>query len=175
MPSGPTRKDLTHLDSAGNVHMVDVGEKPPTRREALTRATVVMQPATLDAIESDEVGKGDVLAAARVAGIMAAKQTSFLIPLCHPLPIDAVEIELSPKREADRAAIEVNVTVRTQARTGVEMEALVAASIAALTIYDMCKAIDRAMIITDTHLVEKRGGKSGTFVHPRYEGDASVL
>ncbi len=142
--------------------MVDVAAKADTAREAIARGVVRMQPATLAMIVSGEAPKGDVLATARIAGIMAAKRTHELIPLCHPLMLTRVAVEIRPK-EAE-AAIEIEATVRTTGKTGVEMEALTAVSVAALTIYDMCKALDRAMRITDVRLVEKRGGKSGDIV-----------
>jgi cyclic pyranopterin monophosphate synthase len=151
---------LTHFDAAGHAHMVDVGGKPETERAATARARVVMQPATLRMIREGSAKKGDVLGVARLAGIMAAKRTAELIPLCHPLPISAVTLDLEPEGED---AVAIAATVRTTGRTGVEMEALVAASVAALTVYDMCKAVDRAMRIEAVRVVEKSGGKSGTF------------
>jgi cyclic pyranopterin phosphate synthase len=166
---------LTHLDESGQARMVDVGAKPETDRVAVARSAVELRPETLDLIESGGAPKGDVLAAARLAGIMAAKRTADLIPLCHTLPLTRVEVELRPGREGDRAWIEVLATAATHARTGVEMEALVAAAIAALTIYDMCKAVDRAMVVGETYLLEKRGGQSGLFRHPRHGGHAPVL
>ena len=141
--------------------MVDVSGKDETARSATARARIVMQPATLDLIARGEAKKGDVLGVARLAGIMAAKHTAGLIPLCHPLPITAVTVELTPDREA--SAVEIAATVRTTAKTGVEMEALTAATIAALTIYDMCKAVDRGMRIEAIRVVRKEGGKSGVF------------
>ncbi len=140
--------------------MVDISAKPVTDRVATAAARVVMQPATLAVILSGTAKKGDVLGTARLAGIMAAKRTADLIPLCHPLPITSVTLELA---EAEGAAIEISATVRTYGRTGVEMEALTAASVAALTVYDMCKAIDRFMRIESLRVVHKDGGKSGTF------------
>jgi cyclic pyranopterin monophosphate synthase len=151
---------LTHFDAAGHAHMVDVGGKPETDRAATARARVVMQPETLRMIREGSAKKGDVLGVARLAGIMAAKRTAELIPLCHPLPISAVTLDLEPEGED---AVAISATVRTTGRTGVEMEALVAASVAALTVYDMCKAVDRAMRIEAVRVVEKSGGKSGTF------------
>lgn len=151
---------LTHINEKGEARMVNVGDKPYTLREAVAAATVKMQPDTLAAIAKGEIAKGDVFATARIAGIMAAKNTSTLIPLCHPLPIDGVDVvleQLPPDRVGIRA------TVRTTYKTGVEMEALTAASVAALTIYDMCKAIDRGMEITGVCLLKKQGGKSGTY------------
>ncbi len=150
---------LTHLDSAGHARMVDVSAKAETAREATAKARITMRPETLALITSGTAPKGDVLAAARLAGIMAAKQTSSLIPLCHPLPVSAAEIVLTPTEDG----FEITATVRTTGRTGVEMEALTAASVAALTIYDMVKAVDRGMTITALRVVQKSGGKSGGF------------
>jgi cyclic pyranopterin monophosphate synthase len=151
---------FTHFDAAGNAVMVDVSAKPATDRTATARARVLMQPETLAMIRAGTAKKGDVLGVARIAGIMAAKRTPELIPLCHPLPINAVTLELSA--EAD--AVEIAATVRTTGQTGVEMEALTAASVAALTVYDMCKSVDRGMRIDALRLVHKAGGKSGEFV-----------
>ena len=151
---------LTHFDAAGDAAMVDISDKAVTEREATAAGRVVMQPATLDIIRAGTAKKGDVLGVARLAGIMAAKRTADLIPLCHPLPIAAVKIALTP---APPDAVEILATVRTTGRTGVEMEALTAASVAALTIYDMCKAIDRSMRIDAVRVVQKSGGKSGDF------------
>ena len=153
---------LTHLDRRGRARMVDVGDKQVTRREATARGEVKMKPATLRAIVSGKVPKGDVLAVARTAGILAAKRTHELIPLCHPLPITSVVVELEPDRR--RGAIAIEATVRVDGKTGVEMEALTAVAVAALTVYDMAKAIDRGMTIRRVQLVAKSGGKSGTFV-----------
>ncbi|MBI3570440.1 MAG: cyclic pyranopterin monophosphate synthase MoaC [Gammaproteobacteria bacterium] len=150
---------LTHLKPSGEAHMVDVGGKEVTVREAVAEGLIRMQPETLRLIIGGGHKKGDVLAVARVAGIMAAKKTAELIPLCHAIPLTAVEVELTP--DEARAAIYCRSTVRTQARTGVEMEALAAVEIALLTIYDMCKAVDRGMTLTDIGLVSKTGGKSG--------------
>ena len=152
---------FTHFDAAGNAAMVDVGAKPETDRAATARARVVMQPATLQMIVQGHAKKGDVLGVARLAGIMGAKRTADLIPLCHPLPVTAVTVDLTPDGED---AVEISATVRTTGRTGVEMEALTAASIAALTVYDMCKAVDRGMRIEALRVVAKSGGKSGDFV-----------
>ena len=153
--------DLTHFDDQGASRMVDVGAKPVTSRLARASGRVVMQPETLARIRQRGFAKGDVLEVARLAGIMAAKRTSDLIPLCHPLPLDAVMVNFTfPDDRTVDIAAEVHVT----AKTGVEMEALTAVSIAALTIYDMCKAIDRGMSIEQIHLEEKSGGKSGHFV-----------
>ena len=152
---------LSHLDAAGNAHMVDVSDKHVTARSAMAKAMVTMQPGTLALILEGKAKKGDVLATARIAGIMAAKKTHELIPLCHPLMITKVAVEFA----ADQASstIEVTATVKVEGKTGVEMEALTACSIACLTLYDMCKAVDRGMKITDLRLVEKSGGKSGPF------------
>ncbi len=152
---------LTHFDSDGNAVMVDVSGKSVTERVAVARGRIVMLPETLAMIRVGSHKKGDVLGVARLAGIMAAKRTSDLIPLCHPLPLDKVTLELACI-DAD-SAIEIEATVKVTGRTGVEMEALTAVSVAALTIYDMCKAVDRAMRIGDIRLVHKSGGKSGTF------------
>ena len=151
---------LTHFDAAGNAVMVDVGDKPVTNREATARAEVVMLPATLAMILAGQATKGDVFAVAQLAGIMAAKRTADLIPLCHPLPISAVTVDLLA---ASETTVEISATVRTTGRTGVEMEALTAASVAALTVYDMCKAVDRGMRIDNLRVVAKSGGKSGDF------------
>ena len=142
--------------------MVDVSPKAVTRREAVARGEVGMRPATLDRITAGDLPKGDVLAVARLAGVMAAKRTADLVPLCHPLPLTHVEVELTPDRRRGRVLIESRV--RVEARTGVEMEALTAVAIAALTLYDMCKAVDREMTIGPARLLEKSGGKSGHFV-----------
>lgn len=152
---------LTHFDSTGAAVMVDVSAKPETVREATAKARVVMQPSTLDLIARGEAAKGDVLGVARLAGIMAAKRTADLIPLCHPLPITSVTVDLSI--DPDASTVEIQATVRTTARTGVEMEALTAASVAALTVYDMCKAVDRGMRIEALRVTHKSGGKSGAF------------
>jgi cyclic pyranopterin phosphate synthase len=152
--------DLTHFDARGRAVMVDVGAKPETQREATARARITMQPATLALIRAGTAKKGDVLGTARLAGIMAAKRTAELIPLCHPLPLTAVTLDLTPSGED---AVEIEATVRTTGRTGVEMEALTAASIAALTVYDMVKAVDRGMRIEALRVVAKSGGKSGDF------------
>lgn len=151
--------EFTHLDDQGNARMVDVGEKSPTRREAVAAARVVMQPQTLALLASGSHKKGDVLAAARIAGIQAAKKTSDLIPLCHPLMLESVSVEFELLESLP--GVEIITTCRLSGKTGVEMEALTAASVAALTIYDMCKAVDRGMTIESVGLLEKRGGKSG--------------
>lgn len=155
---------LTHFDSKGAAHMVDVGEKDITSREATASATIRMAPETLKLIRDGDAKKGDVLGVARLAGIMAAKKTADLIPLCHPLSLSKVSIEFAIDEAA--STIEVQASCKLKGRTGVEMEALTAASIAALTIYDMCKAVDRGMVITDTRLLLKKGGKSGTYTAP---------
>ena len=149
---------LSHLDDRGGARMVDVSGKAVTTREAVAEGFVAMRPETLALIQEGGLPKGDVLAVARVAGIQAAKRTSELIPMCHPLPISAVAIALDP---VDDARLRVEATVRTEGRTGVEMEALTAVGVAALTVYDMCKAVDRGMRIEGVRLLEKRGGKSG--------------
>jgi cyclic pyranopterin phosphate synthase len=172
IPPSRTAGGLTHLDSRGRIRMVDVGGKAITRREAVARGHVAMAPATLDAIAGGTLRKGEALAAARIAAIMAAKRTQDLIPLCHQIPLDVVEVEFRPDRA--RSRLEIQARAVTQARTGVEMEALVAVSAAALTIYDMAKAIDRAMEIGAIRLVAKRGGRSGDFVRsgePRWTAD----
>jgi cyclic pyranopterin phosphate synthase len=153
---------LTHLDRRGRAHMVDVSAKPVTQREAVARGEVGMRPATVARISEGSLPKGDVLVLARVAGIMAAKRTAELIPLCHTLPLSQVDVELTPDPKGARVLIESRV--RVEARTGVEMEALTAVAVAGLTLYDMCKAVDREMTIGAIRLVEKRGGRSGTFV-----------
>src|SRR5579864_600480 len=153
---------FTHLDEAGRARMVDVSDKDVTRREATARAIVVMQPETARLIASGGVAKGDVLAVAQVAGVMAAKRTPDLIPLCHPLPISGVDMAF--ELDVEHAQLEIRATVRVTSRTGVEMEALTAVSVAALTVYDMCKAVDRGMTLTNIELLHKAGGKSGEFV-----------
>jgi len=155
---------LTHFDSAGQAHMVDVSAKPETRRIARASGSIEMQPATLSLIEKGEAGKGDVLGIARIAAIQAAKRTGELIPLCHPLPLTRVAVDFSIDRK--RTAITIETTAETVGRTGVEMEALTAAAIGLLTIYDMCKSVDRGMRIAGVHLLEKSGGKSGHWLRP---------
>jgi len=152
---------LTHFDAAGNAAMVDISDKDITSRTATARVQVIMQPETLRVVMAGTAKKGDVLGVARLAGIMGAKRTADLIPLCHPLPISAVTVDLTPDAAAN--AIDIEATVRTTGRTGVEMEALTAASIAALTVYDMCKAIDRGMRVEGLRVIHKAGGKSGEF------------
>ena len=154
--------DLSHVDAQGRARMVDISEKAETDRVAVAGARVVMKPETLARVQAGEIAKGDVLAAARLAGIMAAKRTSDLIPLCHPLALTSVEVVLACVPAT--SSVEITATCRLKGRTGVEMEALTAASVAALTIYDMCKAIDRGMTVTDLRLLRKSGGKSGDFV-----------
>jgi cyclic pyranopterin phosphate synthase len=152
---------LTHLDESGQARMVDVGAKDDTERLAVARGRITMRPATLDLVQGGTVKKGDVLTVAQVAGIQAAKRTHELIPMCHPLLLTHIVVELQPWRAAERAGIEIEATVRTRGKTGVEMEALTAASVAALTVYDMCKAVDRGMVIDEIFVVHKSGGKSG--------------
>jgi len=152
-------KPLTHLNQKGEAHIVDVGGKGITMRRAVARATLEAKRETIAAIAGGELKKGDALAVARIAGIMAAKKTSDLIPLCHPIALNKVEVDIT----ADGGLVTILATVETNDRTGVEMEAMTAASVAALTLYDMAKGIDRAMRITTVELVEKSGGKSGDF------------
>ena len=156
--------DLTHFDDSGNARMVDVGAKDVTERVAVAKATVLMQPATLNLIRDKKAVKGDVLTVAQLAGIMAAKKTPDLIPLCHPLALSSVEVTL--RLDEKRHAVDIEATCKLKGKTGVEMEALTAASVAALTVYDMCKAVDRGMVISEVKLVHKSGGKSGTFNAP---------
>jgi cyclic pyranopterin phosphate synthase len=153
--------DLTHFDDQGRAIMVDVAGKETTERFAEARGTVFMERATLDRILAGGVKKGDVLSVARLAGIMGAKRTPDLIPLCHPLALQSVAVDLIP--DPDRAAVDIVATCKVTGQTGVEMEALTAVAVAALTVYDMCKAIDRGMRIADIRLTHKSGGKSGTF------------
>lgn len=154
--------DLTHFDEKGQARMVDVGDKDITAREAVAQGEVFMKPSTLELIVTGQTKKGDVFAVARLAGIMAAKKTPDLIPLAHPLPLSSITVDFYPDMESARVRIEARVKVT--ARTGVEMEALTAVSVAALTIYDMCKAVDRGMTISGIRLMEKSGGRSGHFV-----------
>jgi cyclic pyranopterin phosphate synthase len=151
---------LTHLDEAGRAKMVDVGAKPITSRRAVASGVIRMKPATLALIAAGEVAKGDVLAVARVAGIMAAKKTGDLIPLCHPLGLDSVTVDLAP---AGPGTLKITATATVTGRTGIEMEALTAVSVAALTVYDMCKAVDKDMEIGEIRLDEKSGGRSGDY------------
>ena len=155
-------KRLTHLDEQGRARMVELGAKPETEREAVARGSIVMRPETLALIRRGGVEKGDVLATARLAGVMGAKQTPQLIPLCHPIPLTHVDVDFA--FDESRSAIDITATARATARTGVEMEAMTAVSVAALTIYDMAKAADRAMRIEAVRLVRKRGGRSGDIV-----------
>ncbi len=159
MAKSSARAGLTHVDEAGRVRMVDVGDKPVTAREALARGTITLSAEARRAVRSGAVKKGDPLQTARIAGIMAAKRTSELIPLCHPLPVTSVTVDLV----AIRTGFRIEARVRTTGQTGVEMEALTAVSVAALTIYDMLKAVDKGMVISDICLIEKRGGRSGTY------------
>ncbi|MBC8171362.1 MAG: cyclic pyranopterin monophosphate synthase MoaC [Anaerolineae bacterium] len=158
---------LTHLDETGRADMVDVGDKPDNERLAIAAGSVYMQPETLRLIQEGALKKGDVLTVARIAGIMAAKRTSELIPLCHPIPLTKIGVDL--EIDAEHHAIHITATARTTGKTGVEMEALTAVSIAALTIYDMAKAVDRGMRISDIRLLEKRGGVRGDYVAPSGE------
>jgi cyclic pyranopterin phosphate synthase len=153
--------ELSHFNAAGEAHMVDVGGTDATHRRAIAEGWIIMQPVTLEQIVAGWHFKGDVLGVARLAGIMAAKRTADLIPLCHPLALTRVVVDLEPV--AERSAVHCQSTVETQGRTGVEMEALTAVQIALLTVYDMCKAVDRSMIMTDIRLLEQTGGKSGTW------------
>jgi len=153
--------EFTHIDHQGRVRMVDVGDKPATDRRAVAQAVVVMQPDTLKRIQDQTVKKGNVLETARIAGVMAAKQTAALIPMCHPLHLAHVQVDFFP--DPPRARIRIEAAVRILDRTGAEMEALTAAAVSALTIYDMCKSLDREMQITDIWLVNKSGGKSGNY------------
>lgn len=151
---------LTHLDARGRMRMVDVGDKPVTAREAVAQGRVAVSPLTRRLIRSGEIKKGDPLQAARLAGIMAAKRTAELIPLCHPLPLTHVSVDITPSR----GGFTIQARARTSAQTGVEMEALTAVAVAALTLYDMVKAVDKEMVIGDICLLEKRGGESGEYV-----------
>ncbi len=153
---------LTHFDEKGQARMVDITGKPVTERIAITEGIVKMKPETLKMILNKEIAKGDVFQVARLAGIMASKMTPHLIPLCHPLPITSVEIDFEPDEE--NSHVKIKTTVKTTAQTGVEMEAMVATSIAALTFYDMCKAVDKEMVIGEIKLIYKSGGKSGEFI-----------
>ena len=151
--------ELTHLNARGEARMVDVGDTADSGRRAVAEALVRMRPDTLVRIVDGSIPKGDVLATARIAGIMAAKKTSELIPLCHPLPLSSVDVEISPLASGD--GLRITATCRVTGKTGVEMEALTAASVAALTVYDMCKAVEKGMLIEQVRLLEKEGGKSG--------------
>ena len=154
---------LSHVDASGKARMVDVGDKPVTSREALARGEIRMSAEALRLIRRGAVAKGDPLQTARLAGVMAAKQTSALIPLCHPLQLSHVDVDLTPTRRGYR----IDARVRTTAQTGVEMEALTAVAVAALTVYDMVKAVDKSMVITNIYLVEKTGGRTGTYRAPK--------
>jgi len=162
---------LTHFDAQGHARMVDVAAKPATHRVAVARGTIRMQPGTLRLIVSGGHRKGDVIGVARLAGIMAAKRTSDLVPLCHPIALTGVEVELWADESRD--SVECRARVETIGPTGVEMEALTATQVALLTVYDMCKAVDRGMTIESIRLVEKRGGKSGDWVRPGPESGAA--
>ena len=164
----PPSSPLTHFDAQGQAHMVDVAAKPATHRIAIASGRIVMQAATRDLVRSGTAKKGDVLGIARVARIMAAKKTSELIPLCHPLALTRVAIDFAWFEETEHLApsVECTATVETVGPTGVEMEALTAVQVALLTVYDMCKAVDRGMTITDVRVREKHGGKSGSYVNP---------
>jgi cyclic pyranopterin phosphate synthase len=159
---------LSHIDRRGRARMVDISAKEETRREAVARGAISMQRSTLRLIQEGGLPKGDVLTAARLAGVMAAKRVCDLIPLCHPLLLTSVEVEIAPDEDAGRLEIESRVTVT--GRTGAEMEALTAVAVAALTIYDMCKAVEKGMVIGAIRLVEKRGGKSGAYRRPDENG-----
>ncbi len=158
-PARKPRARLSHVDERGDVRMVDVGRKPTTRREAVARGSITIAPDALELIRARKIAKGDPLQTARLAGIMAAKRTAELIPLCHPLPLSSVDVELRPRRDG----YEIEATARTTAQTGVEMEALTAVAATGLTIYDMVKAVDKTMVIGDIRLVRKAGGRSGTY------------
>ena len=160
------KKGFTHFDEGGKARMVDVSQKEPTMREAIAHGSISMNRETFRMIMDRRIAKGDVLGVAQVAGIMGAKRTADIIPMCHPLNITNVEVNFFPSQGENK--IEIEASVKTKGQTGVEMEAFLAVSTAALTIYDMCKAVDRGMVISDMHLVEKRGGKSGTF---RWKGE----
>lgn len=155
---------LTHLDGQGRAHMVDVTGKPETVRTAVARGTLAMAPETLAMVMADELPKGDVIGTARIAGIMAAKRTADLIPLCHPLPLTAIAVEIEP--ESDGSGLAITATCTVTGRTGVEMEALTAAVVAGLTLYDMAKAVDKGMRLTEFRLAHKSGGKSGRYDEP---------
>ena len=156
---------LSHLDTKGRARMVDVSEKDTTSRVAVARGNILMRPETLAMIVEKRVAKGDVFSVARVAGIMGAKRTPDLVPMCHPLNITSVEITLTPEKNPSR--VEIEATVKVTGQTGVEMEAMTAVSVSALTIYDMCKAVDREMTIGEIQLTQKSGGKSGTFTRKK--------
>jgi len=158
--------DFTHFNESGRARMVDVGAKPSTERVAVAQARVLLAPETLEKIQRGKIAKGDVLAVAQVAGVMGAKRTPDLIPMCHPLLLTSVDVAFTEESQPDRqgrCAIMVTATAKTTGQTGVEMEAMTAVSVAALTIYDMCKAVDKAMSFTEVCLLSKSGGKSGTY------------
>jgi len=161
-------KRLSHVDRHGRARMVDISQKDETTREAVARGVITMQPATLRMIQKGIVPKGDVLAAARLAGVMAAKRVPDLIPLCHPLLLSSAEVEFTPIEKSGRLDIESRIKIT--GRTGAEMEALTAVALAALTVYDMCKAVDKEMVIGSIRLVAKKGGKSGTYRRPGENG-----
>ena len=161
-------KRLSHVDRHGRARMVDISEKGETKREAVARGVITMQPATLRMIQKGIVPKGDVLAAARLAGVMAAKRVPDLIPLCHPLLLSSAEVEFTPIEKSGRLDIESRIKIT--GRTGAEMEALTAVAMAALTVYDMCKSVDKEMVIGSIRLVAKKGGKSGTYRRPGENG-----
>lgn len=154
---------FTHLDEKGRLRMVDVSEKPTHGRRAVAAGSIAIAPAVIDSIKAKDTPKGNVLEAARLAGILAAKRTGELIPLCHPLPVDAIQIDF----DLASSRISARAEVKTTAKTGVEMEAMTAVTVALLTIYDMCKALDKEMVLEEVFLLEKEGGKSGHFRHPR--------
>ena len=160
--------DFTHLDREGRVRMVDVSAKDETRRVAVARRCISMTPETLERILDQSVSKGNVLGTARIAGVMAAKKTADLIPMCHPLNLTHVRVDFFPEPGESRVVIEAEASLT--GKTGVEMEALTAVSVAALTIYDMCKSYDKGMVVSDIHLMKKSGGKSGAFLADRYSG-----
>jgi len=159
--TGGVMAKLSHIDKQGRAKMVDITEKPETRREAVAGGSVYMNPSTMKLIQDRKVPKGDVLSAARIAGIMAAKRTSELIPMCHPLNVTSISIDFNLENKGSK--IDIEARVRLTGRTGVEMEALTAVSVACLTVYDMCKAVDKDMVISDILLKEKSGGKSGVY------------
>ena len=163
---------FSHFDHKGRARMVDVSGKPVTKRMAVASGKVIMQAETLRRIIDKKIEKGDVLGVARVAGILAAKRTSEVIPMCHPLMIDSIEISFQP--DARRSEVGIETRVKTTGKTGVEMEALVATAAAALTIYDMCKAVDRGMVISEIQLMKKSGGKSGAYLRPAKRGNGQL-
>ncbi|MCS6937154.1 MAG: cyclic pyranopterin monophosphate synthase MoaC [Candidatus Bipolaricaulota bacterium] len=152
-------KKLSHLDAQGRARMVDVSDKPDTKRVAIAQGAIAMSPQTLRLITTDKIAKGDVLTVAKLAGVMGAKKTSDLIPLCHPIPLDAIDLEFQPDLKTGR--LTVTATATSTGKTGVEMEALTACAVALLTVYDMCKSAERGMVIEEIKLLEKRGGRSG--------------